>query len=88
MRPVAETRAQVAPERPKTFHKSGVRFVYCAMKRAAQVISWLALAGTLAPPLLFFAGQMTLAHAKTCLLATATAWFIATPLWMERKPGA
>ena len=58
------------------------------MKRAAQVVSWLALAGTLAPPLLFFTGQMALPQVKTCLLAATAAWFLATPWWMERKPDA
>jgi len=55
------------------------------MKRFAQIISWLALAGTLLPSCLFFAGQMELAQAKNWMLAAALVWFIATPLWMEHK---
>jgi hypothetical protein len=58
------------------------------MKRAAQILSWLALAGTLLPALLFFIDQISLPAAQACLLAAAAAWFLATPFWLERKPGA
>jgi hypothetical protein len=55
------------------------------MKRIAQAISYLALAATLLPPLLFFADRITLPGTKTCMLVAAVVWFIATPLWMEHK---
>ena len=55
------------------------------MKRTAQVISYLALAATLLPPMLFFADRISLSAAKACLLAAAVVWFVATPLWMEHK---
>ena len=55
------------------------------MKRIAQVISYLALAATLLPPLLFFADRMDLPTVKASMLAAAVVWFIATPFWMEHK---
>lgn len=55
------------------------------MKRIAQLISCLALAATLAPAALFFAGKLELPAAKLWMLVAAVAWFVATPLWMEHK---
>ena len=55
------------------------------MKRLAQTISWLALAGTLLPACLFFVDQIDLNQVKTWILAATVVWFIATPLWMEHK---
>jgi hypothetical protein len=55
------------------------------MKRIAQIISGLALVGTLVPPCLFFADQMSLDATKQWLLAAAIVWFVATPFWMEHK---
>lgn len=55
------------------------------MKTAAQIVSWLALAGTLLPALLFAGDQMSLDSAKAWMLAAMVAWFVATPCWMERK---
>ena len=55
------------------------------MKRIAQIISGLALLGTLVPPCLFFADQMSLDVMKQWLLAAAIVWFVATPFWMEHK---
>ena len=55
------------------------------MKRIAQIISYLALAATLLPAVLFFADQIELPLVKVWMLAAALAWFVATPLWMEHK---
>ena len=55
------------------------------MRRAAQIASFVALAGTIVPALLFFADQMDLDRVKTWMLASTFLWFVATPLWMERK---
>ena len=55
------------------------------MKRVAQIISYLALAATLLPALLFFADKLELPLAKLWMLAAALVWFVATPLWMEHK---
>jgi hypothetical protein len=57
------------------------------MKRIAEILSWLALAVTLAPACLFFAGKLDLAQAQAWMLSGAVLWFIATPFWMEHKTG-
>ena len=55
------------------------------MRLAAQIASWVALAGTIVPALLFFSDRLDLDHVKTWMLAATVLWFVATPLWMERK---
>ncbi len=55
------------------------------MKRIAQVISYLALAATLLPAVLFFADKIELPSAKAWMLAAAVVWFVTTPFWMEHK---
>jgi hypothetical protein len=55
------------------------------MKRAAQIISYLALAATLLPAVLFFADRLDLATARLWMLAAALVWFVVTPLWMEHR---
>jgi hypothetical protein len=55
------------------------------MKRIAQLISYLALAATLLPAVLFFADAMPLPTARLWMLVAAVVWFVATPFWMERK---
>jgi hypothetical protein len=54
-------------------------------KRIAQILSALALAGTMVPPCLFFADVMTLAAVLPWMLGATVLWFVATPLWMEHK---
>jgi hypothetical protein len=51
-----------------------------------QLISGIALAGTILPSVLFLADRMSLDASKGWLLGATVAWFIATPLWMGRKP--
>jgi len=57
------------------------------MKNVSRFISWIALLGTVLPCLLFFGGLMDLIQVKQVMLVTAVVWFIATPLWMERRSG-
>ena len=54
-------------------------------KSIAQLLSALALAGTILPPCLFFAGTLTLAAVQPWMLGAAVLWFVATPFWMEHK---
>jgi TM2 domain-containing membrane protein YozV len=54
------------------------------MKHAARAVSIAALAGTIVPPVLFFYGQVGLEPMKAWMLASAVAWFAATPVWMNR----
>jgi hypothetical protein len=55
------------------------------MKRAAQIVSYLALVATLLPAVLFFADKLELPMAKAWMLGAALVWFLATPFWMEHK---
>jgi len=57
------------------------------MRRLWQIVSWVSLAATILPPLLFFADRMTLDSVKLWMLVATVAWFVATPLWMERAAG-
>lgn len=54
------------------------------MKTVARLVSLIALVGTIVPPVLYFTGAMTLASTQTWMLVATVAWFVATPLWMDR----
>ena len=54
------------------------------MKRAARVVSLVALAGTILPPVLYFTGHVELEAVKLWMLVATIAWFAATPVWMDR----
>ncbi|OHB72157.1 MAG: hypothetical protein A2V70_20820 [Planctomycetes bacterium RBG_13_63_9] len=56
------------------------------VRRSLQLMSWLTLAGTILPSCFFLAGRMELEPMKTAMLAATAGWFVATPLWMHRKP--
>ena len=56
------------------------------LRRILQVVSWLALAGTVLPSCLFVANSLELDSVKTAMLVSTVVWFVATPLWMQRKP--
>jgi len=55
------------------------------VKTAARLISLVSLAGTILPPVLFFMGHMGLDATKVWMLVATIAWFIATPVWMDRQ---
>ena len=52
--------------------------------KAAQVVSLLALAGTIAPAVLFFLDRMDLGMVHTTMLLATVVWFVSAPLWMEQ----
>ena len=58
------------------------------MKRIVQVISWLALAVTILPSVVFLSGKVDLDHVKVAMLVATVVWFVVTPLWMGRKERA
>jgi hypothetical protein len=53
------------------------------VKTVAKIVSYVSLVGTIVPPILFFAGTMTLDMMKIWMTATTATWFVATPFWME-----
>ncbi len=55
------------------------------MRMLARTISWLALIGTILPPLLFFADRLNLSQVKLWMLVATVVWFAATPVWMDRR---
>lgn len=54
------------------------------MRRLLQVISWLSLAGTQLPSVLYLAGRMSLDQSIFWFNVATIVWFAATPLWMGR----
>ena len=55
------------------------------MRKALQVISYLALVSVVAAPVLYYTGVLTLQANKSLMLASTVVWFVVTPFWMERK---
>lgn len=53
------------------------------MRPLLQLASWIALAATLVPSVLYLGGSMPLDTVKTWMLAGTVVWFAATPFWME-----
>jgi hypothetical protein len=54
-------------------------------KRIAQILSGIALAGTIVPPALFFCGRLDLPATQQWMLGAAILWFLSAPFWMEHK---
>ncbi len=55
------------------------------MKPLLQLISWLALAGTILPSIFYFLGSMELDTVKWSMLLATIVWFVTTPFWMEHN---
>jgi hypothetical protein len=55
------------------------------MRYFLQALSWLALALSIVPAILYFARLMPLDRMKLVLLIAMIVWFVATPFWMGRK---
>jgi hypothetical protein len=58
------------------------------MRRLLQLVSWIALLGTVAPSTLYLTGTMQLPQVKLVMLVATIAWFASTPFWMGRTPEA
>ena len=54
-------------------------------RRLLQTVSWLALAGTILPPVLFLSGRISLDTTQHAMFVATIAWFSATPSWMGHK---
>lgn len=55
------------------------------MYKVAKLFSLLSLCLVILPCFLFFAGALGLDVVKWLALGGTIAWFIATPVWMNRK---
>ena len=51
-----------------------------------RVVSYLALLGTIGPPVAYAAGAMQSDTMKLWMLVATVVWFATTPFWMGRKP--
>jgi hypothetical protein len=51
----------------------------------ARPIGYLALLGTIVPPLLFMFGAITIEPVKAIMLVSCIAWFAAAPFWMKAE---
>lgn len=54
------------------------------MRTILQIISYAALVGTIAPPILFLANRISLDQSKWAMLVATIVWFAVTPFWMGR----
>jgi len=55
------------------------------MRTLARIVSVLSLVGTITPAVLFVASRIDLAQVKLWMLVWTVAWFVATPIWMDRQ---
>jgi hypothetical protein len=55
------------------------------MKRAAQIVSGLALIALLVSAFLFFAGRVDLPAVQRWMLISTVVWFLSVPFWMKTK---
>ena len=53
------------------------------LKRLAKTIGFAALAGTIVPPALTMTGLLSDPPMQHLMLASAIAWFVAAPFWMD-----
>lgn len=58
------------------------------MRIALQIVSYIALALTIIPSVLFLKGAMDLERVKMVMLIMTLVWFAVTPLWMGREKKA
>ena len=56
------------------------------MRKLLQLVSAIALIGTIVPSILFLTGSLDLTQTKLAMLAATIVWFVATPLWMGQPP--
>jgi hypothetical protein len=55
------------------------------MRSIARTLSWIALAATLLPSLLYLRGSLGIVQVKAWMLGATVVWFVTVPLWMDRK---
>ncbi len=55
------------------------------IKKIARPIGYLALLGTILPPLLFMFHTIELAPMQGTMFVSCIAWFVAAPLWMKTE---
>ena len=56
------------------------------MRIVCQIVSWLALAATIVPSMVYLGGAMDLDLVKATMLGATIIWFVAVPLSIHFKP--
>lgn len=52
-----------------------------------KFVSYLALAGTIIPSLLVFAGNMSIQTNKSIMAVSMIVWFVTVPFWINKQTG-
>lgn len=55
------------------------------MKRILEIISYLALAGVVGAPIMFYMGKLTLEQNKEWMLIATIVWFATASFWIGTK---
>ncbi len=55
------------------------------MQQTLKLVSWVGLAATVVPCLLYYFNAIDLGAVKAITLVGTLVWFVATPLWMGRQ---
>ena len=55
------------------------------MRKLLQLLSFVALIGTIVPAVMFMNGTIELDMVKTYMTSGAVLWFAVTPFWMGRE---
>ncbi len=58
------------------------------MRKLTQVVSGIAIIGTILPSVLYLFNVISLDQCKWAMLVATVLWFVATPLWMGRNTPA
>ena len=58
------------------------------MRKVLPLASYLALAGIVIPPVLYFVGELPSSAVKTVTLLATVLWFAVTPFWVNRGSGS
>lgn len=58
------------------------------MRKLLQLASYLALAGIVIPPILYFRGNLAHDAVNTVMLLATVLWFAVTPFWMNHSSQA
>ncbi len=58
------------------------------MRLVLQILSWIALALTIVPSVLFLSDKMELDTMKHTMTIATVLWFVVTPFWMGREKKA
>jgi hypothetical protein len=57
------------------------------VRNLLQVLSFLALAGIIVPPVLYLAGSLGKPPMQAFMLWSTVLWFATVPFWMGRREG-